>query len=65
MAKNPKNSILESIYEGGGGGSFRPPPDLVYYRFFGSLITNFEVFSMRNVQNTLKFAKTTPKKGYC
>ena len=32
--------------------------------FFKSLITNFGVFFMRNVRNTLKFAKTTPKEGY-
>ena len=33
-------------------------------RFFGSLITNFGVFSRRYWKNTLKFAKTTPKTGY-
>ena len=27
--------------------SFRPPPDLLYYRFFGSLITNFGDFFMK------------------
>ena len=43
---------------------FRPQPYLVYYRFFGSLVTNFGVIYMRNWGFTLKFAKTTPKKGY-
>ena len=44
--------------------SFQPSSDLFYYRFFWSLIMNFGVFSMRNVWNTLKFTKNTPKKPY-
>ena len=44
--------------------SFQPPPDLVYSRFFVSLIINFGVFFIRNWGFTLKFAKNTSKKGY-
>ena len=44
--------------------SFRPPSDLVYYRFFWSLNTKIGVIWQRNWGFTLTFAKTTPKKGF-
>ena len=43
--------------------SFLAIPDLVYYRFFGSLNTKTGVFSMRNWGFALELAKTTPKIG--
>ena len=61
-----QNRDLTGVLQSNHGGVWYclwPLPDLVYYRFFGSLNTKIGVFSMRNWGLALKLAKTTPKRG--